>query len=230
LTFFRHTFFKQPPKLIQKSINGKRHYIDPTGSVLQKGVALPSVTTVLSALSEEGIKAWKNRVGEAEANKVSTRALANGNELHSIIENYLDNKPITEFKNETSLKLFDQAKEELHKINNIKAQEVQLYSQKIGVAGRVDCIAEYDGKLSVIDFKSARKKKQKSWIKSYFLQATCYALMYEELTGEGIDQIVILISAEDGTVQPFVEDKEQYISVLEDVVYDYQMRQKNGQV
>ena len=228
MTFFRHTFFKRPPKLTQKSINGKRHYFDPLGSVLAKGIMLPSVTTVLSLLSEDGIKAWKRRVGEAEASKVSTRALANGNELHLIIENYLDNKPITKFKNKVSLELFEQAKEELHKINNIKAQEVQLYSTKIGVAGRVDCIGEYDGVLSVIDFKSSRKKKQKSWIKSYFLQATCYALMFEELTGQKIDQIVILVSAEDGTVQSFVQDKEQYIKQLFEVIEDYKLRVEYG--
>jgi len=227
LTFFRHTFFKQPPKLVQKSINGKRHYVDPSGSVLQKGVQLPSVTTILSGLSEVGIRAWKARVGEAEATRVSNRALANGNELHSIIENYLDNKPTAHFKNEVSLKLFEQAKPELAKINNIKAQEVQLYSTSLGTAGRVDCIGEYDGKLSVIDFKSARKRKTKSLIKAYYLQATCYAMMYEELTGEGIDQIVILISAEDGSVTSFIEDKDQFIETLQDVIYDYQMRNAN---
>lgn len=228
MTYFRHVFFKQPPKLIQKSIKGKRHYIDPTGSVLQKGIALPSVTTVLSSLSEVGIKAWKARVGEAEAEKISSRALANGNELHLIIESYLDNKPIDKYKNAVSIQLFKQAKEELHKINNIKAQEVQLYSTKLGVAGRVDCIGEYDGKLSIIDFKSARKKKQKSWIKSYFLQATAYALMVEEMTKDKtkIDQIVILISAEDGTVQAFVQDKKQYIQQLKDIIIDYKMRRE----
>lgn len=224
--FFRHVFFKQPPKLIQKVIKGRRHYIDPTGSVLQKGIALPSVTTVLSSLSKAGIDAWKARVGAVEAEKVSSRALLNGNELHSIIENYLNNKSITEFKNKVALKLFDQAKDELEKINNIKAQEVQLYSTKIGVAGRVDCIGEYNGKLSVIDFKSARKKKQKSWIKSYFLQATCYALIYEEMTGEKIDQIVIMISAEDGVVESFIEDKDQYINQLMDVITDFKMRKE----
>lgn len=228
MTYFRHTFFKQPPKLVQKQINGKRHYFDPLGSVLEKGVMLPSVTTVLASMSEAGINAWKRSVGEAEADRVSTRALKNGTELHSIIEDYLDNKPLIKYKNEVSLKLFEQAKEELHKINNIKAQEVQLYSTKIGVAGRVDCIGEYDGTLSVIDFKSARKKKQKSWIKAYFLQATCYALMYEEMTGEKINQVIILVSAEDGTVKSFIEDKQQFIEQLYNVIEDFQLRVKYG--
>ena len=224
--FFRHVYFKNPPKLEQISVNGKRYYRDPLGSILDKNIKLPSVTNLLSVISEAGIKAWKARVGEAEANRVSNRSLANGNELHSIIENYLDNKPIIGFSNEVSLKLFEQAKPELNKINNIKAQEVQLYSTNLGVAGRVDCIGEWEGKISVIDFKSATKKKTKSVIKSYYLQATCYALMYEELTGEKIDQIVILISAEDGTVVPFVEDKEQFIQPLLDLIEDQKWRRK----
>ncbi len=222
--FFRHTFFKAPPKLVQKNIDGKRYYIDPLGKILGKGVKLPSVTSVLSVLNEDGIKAWKKNVGEAEANKISSRALKNGTELHSIIENYLDNKPITKFKNKTSLKLFEQAKDEISKINNIKAQEVQLYSTKLGIAGRVDCIAEFDGVLSVIDFKSARKKKQKSWIKSYFFQATAYAEMYREITGEDIKQIVILISAEDGTVESFVEQKDEFVQPLKELLEDQKFR------
>jgi hypothetical protein len=220
LTFFRHTFFKQPPKLQQQTVSGKRHYVTPNGN------KLPSVTTVLSLLSKVGIDAWKRRVGEAEAKIVSERAIANGNELHLICENYLDNKPITQFKNETSLKLFEQMKEELHRINNIKAQEVQLYSEGMGVAGRVDCIAEYDGVLSVIDFKSARKKKTKSMIKSYFLQATAYSEMYKELTGEEIKQIVVMISAEDGVVKSFIENPDDYKDHLHMVIEDYQLRKE----
>ena len=228
--FFRHVFFNNPPKLEQVQIDGKRYYRDPLGSILDKNIKLPSVTNLLSVISEAGIKAWKARVGEVEANRVSNRAITNGNELHLIIENYLDNKPIIGFKNEVSLKLFEQAKPELNKINNIKAQEVQLYSTNLGVAGRVDCIGEWGGVLSVIDFKSASKKKTKSLIKAYYLQATCYALMYEELTKEKIDQIVILISAEDGTVVPFVEDKEQFIQPLLDLIEDQKWRREVNEI
>lgn len=222
--FFKPVYFPKIPKLIRKNINGKRHYVDPTGSILDVKVALPSVTNVLSILSEVGLRVWRSRVGEAEAKRVSGRALANGNEFHLIIENYLKNMSTESFKNETSLKLFEQAKPELSKINNIRAQEVHLYSTKLGVAGTADCIADYNGVLSVIDFKSAKKKKQKSWIKSYFLQGTAYALMVEELTKCKVDQIVILISAEDGTVQAYVEDKNQFIPLLEDVIADYMGR------
>ena len=223
MTYFKHTFFPNPPKLRTEQINGKRHYISPNGT------KLPSVTTVLSLLSEAGIRAWKNRVGEVEADKVSTRALANGNELHLIVEAYLDNKPLDKYKNPVALKLFEQIKPELHNITNIRAQEVQLYSENLGVAGRVDCLGEYKGVLSVIDFKSAKKRKTKSLVKGYFLQATCYAMMIEELDkleNTKVDQIVILISAEDGTVVPFVEDKKQYIEKLMNVIEDYRLRQE----
>lgn len=231
MTFFRHTFFKAPPLLKQNNINGKRYYSDPLGKVLDKGVMLPSVTNITGALSEVGISFWKRNVGEVEAGRVQTRALTNGTEMHSIIENHLNNLPIpAKYKNPVSLKLFEQAKSELERINNIKAQEVQLYSLGLGVAGRVDCIGEFDGVLSVIDFKSARKKKQKSWLKGYYCQATCYALMYEELTGEKIDQIVILVSAEDGTVQSFVEDKKNWEEMLRDVIEDQKYRREMDNV
>jgi genome maintenance exonuclease 1 len=218
MVFFRHVFFKKPPDLKEKYLSGKRHYESPTGSLL------PSVTTVLSLLSEVGIKAWRNRVGEAEADKIMDYATKTGTEMHSVIEDYLNNKIDESEKNPRALKLFEQMKPELKRINNIVAQEVPLYSDKLGVAGRVDCIGEFDGKLSIIDFKSSRKKKQKSWIKKYFLQATAYSIMFEELCGKKADQIVILISADDETVDVYVENREDWIDQLKLVIEDYYMR------
>lgn len=220
MVYFKHIFFKKPPELIEHQISGKRHYETPSGK------KLPSVTTVLSLLSDDGIRAWRRRVGEVEANKVMEYAGATGTEMHTIIEEYLDNKLDELDRNPRALKLFNQMKPSLKRINNIIAQEVSLFSEELGVAGRVDCIAEFDGKISVIDFKSSRKKKQKSWIKKYFLQATCYALMFEKLTGKTVDQIVILISADDETVDVFVEDKKDYIEKLKAVIEDYQLRWK----
>lgn len=201
-------------------INGKRHYESPNG------ILLPSVTTVLSLLSDKGIGDWRKRVGEVEANKIMTRASTNGTDMHTIIENFLSNKATESTTNPISVKLFEQIKPELLKINNIRAQEIQLYSENMGVAGRVDCVAEYDGVLSVIDFKSAKQKKKKEWILKYFLQATCYAIMFEELTKTKVDQIVVLISAEDKTVESYVENKEQYITQLMDVIEDYRLRKE----
>ncbi len=218
MTFFRHVFFKKPPDLKEKYLSGKRHYESPTGSLL------PSVTTVLSLLSDAGIKAWRRRVGEVEADKIMDYSAKTGTEMHSIIEDYLNNRADEAEKNPRALKLFEQMKPELKRINNIIAQEVPLYSDKLGVAGRVDCVAEFDGKLSIIDFKSSRKKKQKSWIKKYFLQATAYSIMFEELCGKKVDQIVILISADDETVDVYIEDKCDYIDHLKLVIEDYYMR------
>ena len=220
MVFFRHVFFKRPAELIEHKISGKRHYKTPSGKIL------PSVTTVLSLLSEDGINAWRRRVGEAQADKIMEYASVTGTEMHSIIEDYLNNKIDEVEKNPRALKLFEQLKPSLNRINNIIAQEVPLFSEGIGVAGRVDCIAEFDGKLSVIDFKSSRKKKQKSWILKYFLQATCYALMFEELTKKKIDQIVILISADDETVDVYIEDKNNYVEKLKMVVEDYRLRRE----
>ena len=221
MVFFRHVFFPIPPKLREKRINNQRHYISPSG------IALPSVTTVLSTMSEDGINAWRARVGEVEANRVSARALANGTELHSIIESFLDNKATESFKNPVSQKLFLQAKDILtNKVNNIRAQEVQLYSEGLGIAGRVDCVAEWDGELSVIDFKSARMKKQKSWIKKYFLQTAAYAIMFEELTKTKISKLVILISAEDGSVEAYTETRENWEEQLKAIIEDYKLRKE----
>ena len=217
--YFRHVFFKKPPNLKERYLKGKRHYENP------KGRLLPSVTTALSMISKDGIEAWRRRVGEVEADKVMNHASSTGTEMHTMCESYLNNEPvITEGKHPRSFKLFEQLKTELNKINNIICQEVQLYSDELGVAGRVDCVGEYDGKLSIIDFKSAKKIKYESQIKQYQLQATCYAMMFEELTGKHIPQIAILMSADDGKTKAFTYDKEQFIEPLKQVIEDYKLR------
>lgn len=223
--YFRHTFFKKPPDLKERYIKGKRHYENPNGHLL------PSVTTALAYISKDGIDSWKKRVGEVEAKKVFEFSGKTGTEMHSICENYLNNEPLQyEDKHPRAYTLFQQLRPELDKINNIICQEVQLYSDKLGVAGRVDCVAEYDGKLCVIDFKSARTLKYESEIKSYQLQATCYALMFEELTKKPIPNIAILMSADktrgkDGVlVKSFVYEKEQFIEPLKNVIEDYKLR------
>ncbi len=217
--YFRHTFFKKPPDLKERYIKGKRHYENPDGHLL------PSVTTSLAMISKDGIDAWKRRVGEAEAKKVLDFAGPTGTQMHAICENYLNNKPLDyKDKHPRAYTLFKQLKPELNKINNIMCQEVQLYSDTLGVAGRVDVVAEYEGVLSVIDFKSSRKKKYKSQIKQYQFQSTCYALMFEEMTKKKVGQIVILITADDESVVPFVFDKEQFIEPLKNVLEDYHLR------
>jgi len=144
-----------------------------------EGIDLPSITTVLSILSRDSIAKWRKRVGEAEANKISGRASGRGTRVHEITEKYIDNDP--NYKDGYTpdiIHSFNVMKPILDGlIGTVYAQEAPLYSTHLGVAGRVDCVAEFDGKLSIIDFKTAMKKKQKSWINNYFMQEAAYAIM-----------------------------------------------------
>ena len=115
-------------------------------------------------------------------------------------------------------------KKVLHKIDNIRAQECGLYSDKYKVAGRVDCIAEYNGKLSIIDFKTSSKERNDAWNENYYIQASAYAEMFEERTGVEINQICILVVTEDGAVQEFVKDKKEYVPLIEETVSEWEMK------
>ena len=106
-------------------------------------------------------------------------------------------------------------------INNIRAQECGLYSHKYKVAGRVDCIAEYDGVLSIIDFKTSRRKRKDNYNENYYIQASAYAEMFEERTGEKVEQIAILVITEDGEVQPFLKKKYDYLPLLNEAVDNF---------
>ena len=121
--------------------------------------------------------------------------------------------------------LFGQLKKKvLHKIDNIRAQECGLYSDKYKVAGRVDCIAEYNGKLSIIDFKTSSKERNDAWNENYYIQASAYAEMFEERTGIEINQICVLVVTEDGAVQEFVKDKKEYVPLIEETVSEWEMK------
>ena len=190
-----------------ETINGGRYYVTPTGE------KYPSITTVLSILSKKAIMEWRKRVGAEEANKISTQAARRGTNVHQMCEDYLNNKTyITEKTMPVDKEMFATLKPILDEhINNIHTQEATLYSDYLGVAGRVDCIAEFDGRLSVIDFKTSRKLKKKEWISNYFQQASAYCVMYEERTGIPIDQIVILIAVDDEQPQVFIEKRDNHI-------------------
>jgi len=190
-----------------ETINGGRYYVTPSGE------KYPSITTVLSILSKKAIMEWRKRVGAEEANKISTQAARRGTNVHQMCEDYLNNKTyITEKTMPVDKEMFATLKPILdERINNIHTQEATLYSDYLGVAGRVDCIAEFDGRLSVIDFKTSRKLKKKEWISNYFQQASAYCVMYEERTGIPIDQIVILIAVDDEQPQVFIEKRDNHI-------------------
>jgi len=188
-----------------------------------EGINLPSITTVLSILSRDSIAAWKKRVGEEEANRISRRATTRGTAVHEIIEKYIDNvEDYREGYMPDVIESFLTLKPILdNSIGKVYAQEAPLYSNHLGVAGRVDCVAEFDGKLSIIDFKTAMKPKKVEWIKNYFMQESAYAIMWEERTGMPITQLVTVISVDDHDPQVFVEHRDNWTRPLKETIEQY---------
>ena len=202
------------PEIHTETIKGKRFYVTPEGK------KYPSITTVLSGRNNEGLVRWRQSVGNDVANQIMRSAAKRGTAVHQLVEDYLNN---IELSNQDVLPtaLFTLLKPELDNINNIRIQEGGLYSNRLGVAGRVDCIAEYKGKLSVIDFKTSTKEKKEEWVENYFIQGSAYCEMYEERFSQTIDQVVILIVTEDGAVQTFIKDKKDYLPLLEMAIKDF---------
>jgi len=198
----------------------KREYVSPDGH------RFPSVTTVLSILSEEHIAKWKERVGEAEAERVSRRASNRGTLVHEIIEMYIRNDPDWAHGYMPHIiSSFQAVRSTLdNRIGKVYGLETPLYSEHLGLAGRVDCVAEFDGKLSIIDFKTANKKKRKEWIENYFIQETAYAIMWEERTGQPITQLVTIIAADPEECQVFVEHRDNWTKPLLDCISEYKKR------
>lgn len=188
-----------------------------------EGINLPSITTVLSILSRDSIAAWRKRVGEEEANRISRRATTRGTAVHEIIEKYIDNvEDYREGYMPDVIESFLTLKPILdNSIGKVYAQEAPLYSNHLGVAGRVDCVAEFDGKLSIIDFKTAMKPKKVEWIKNYFMQESAYAIMWEERTGMPITQLVTVISVDDHDPQVFVEHRDNWTRPLKETIEQY---------
>ena len=216
----------KPTKLTElttQTVNFKRFYETPDGKLY------PSITTVLSTRNKKGLFEWRKRVGDEVANYVARTSAARGTAVHHMCEDYLNNFPIDwpdkweEHKKKfLPYCLFGQLeKQVLHKVDNIYSQECGLYSDKYKVAGRVDCIAEYDGVLSIIDFKTSSKERNDEWNENYYIQASAYAEMFEERTGKQIEQIVILVVTEDGTVQEFIKKKYDYLPMLEQVIEEF---------
>jgi len=213
---------EQIPEVFTETINRKRFYVTPDGN------KYPSITTVLGGRAKEGIMAWRKRVGEDVANNIMRTAAKRGTAVHELCENYLNNEELGN-QEVLPLAMFTLLKPELDNINNIVAQEVGLYSDRWGIAGRVDCIAEYDGKLTVIDFKTSTKEKKEEWIENYFIQCTAYCEMFEERYGRAIDQIAVLIVCEDGGVQTFVKDKKDYLPLLQPAIDEFWAEQDSVQ-
>ena len=194
-----------------KIIDGKRFYITPDGN------AYPSITTVLSLQDKPGLKKWREDVGEKEAKRISKESMRIGTAVHQMAEFYLSNY-IIKLKNEDKkiVDTFNRLRFLLGNINNIVGNEVALYSDLLRVAGTADCIAEYNGVPSVIDFKTSRKPKKEVWIDDYYMQTFAYKLMFEEMTGIEIKQVVILVACIDQfDVQVFkkpASDSDKYLT------------------
>jgi len=225
LTQFIHKQFPIDWDIKQQSINGKRHYFTPEGS------AYPSITTCLSVLSRKSIMEWRKRVGEEEANKISTQAARRGTKVHQMCEDYINNELDEKKFLPTDRETFRTIKPIIESsIDNVYAQEVGLYSDYLEVAGRVDCIAEWEGKISVIDFKTSRKPKKKEWISSYFQQASAYAIMWEERTKIPINQLVILIAVDDNEPQVFIERRDNWAKDLINTIKQYKEEEKKNAI
>ena len=206
------------PEVTTETINRKRFYVTPEGE------KYPSITTVLSNRKKEGLFEWRKRVGNDVANYVARTSASRGTKVHHMCEDYLNN----EFDEEKHRKdflpfcLFNQLKDQaLCDLDNIYAQEAGLYSDKYKVAGRVDCVAEYKDTLSIIDFKTSTRERSDDWNENYYIQGSAYAEMFEERTKIKIDQVVILVVTEDGTVQEFVKNKQDYLPMLEESMNEW---------
>ena len=209
------------PKLKSQSQNGFRYYsVD--------GKSYPSVTSVLSILSKDGIRAWRDSIGHDVADFETKRASTRGIYFHKICENYLYNKNISEYKKKIlSYGLFNLAKSEIDRIDNIYGMEKTLYSHSLKLAGRTDCIAEFDNVLSIIDFKSANREKSPEILENHILQETAYAIMWNELTDIPIQQIVTIVACENGELQTVIEKPEFYRPKLESVIEQFNKIQLN---
>ena len=200
-----------------KVIDGKRFYVTPDGN------SYPSITTILSQQENLGIEAWKAKVGEKEAKRISKESMRIGTAVHQMAEFYLSNY-IIKLKNEEKkiVDTFNRLRFLLGNINNIVGVEIPLFSDLLRVAGTTDCIAEYNGELSVIDFKTSRRPKKEEWIDDYYMQTFAYKLMFEEMTGIEIKQVVILVACvEQFEVQVFkkpAKDSDKYLTKLVNIM------------
>jgi genome maintenance exonuclease 1 len=206
------------PQLERETIDGVRFYKIPEEDQLLRFV---SITSVTSHKNRQIFIDWRKRVGEEEADKISRQSTSRGTDMHLLVEHHLKNESLPKVQ-PLSDYLFKISKESLSRINNIYALESSLYSKVLGIAGTVDCIAEYNGELAVIDFKTSKKPKPKEWIEHYFVQAMAYGCMLYELTGIMIKKLVIIMACENGECVVYEEyDKDKYIRLLTEYIREF---------
>jgi len=200
------------PRLDRETIDGVRYYKVPDNEEL---IRLVSITSVTSHFNKEIFVKWRKKVGVEEADRITKKATSRGTDMHLLTENYLFNIPELPEVQPISKFLFDIARSELNNIDNIHALESSLYSKQLGIAGTVDCIAEYNGELAIIDFKTSKKPKPREWVEHYFVQCMAYGCMLYEMTGIAVKKLVIIMACEDGECVVYEEyDKEKYMKLL----------------
>ena len=216
---FNHLKGYESVTLPTETIDGKRYYKTPEGN------KYPSVTSVTGLMNRKGIEAWRKWVGEEQANKISSQAANRGTRYHYMMEDFINNINIDEkLSKATPLDqmMFNQTREITEKLGDIYMLEGSLYSDELMMAGRVDCIADFAGKVSVIDFKTSTKRKTPSRCKNYFIQETAYAKMFEERYQIPIERIVTIIAVEEtGQSQLFVEEPSKWYDHLLDLRTQY---------
>tara|TARA_X000000368_G_scaffold404379_1_gene380339 strand:- start:10039 stop:10719 length:681 start_codon:yes stop_codon:yes gene_type:complete len=206
------------PKLSRESIDGVRYYSVPDKDELLK---LVSITSVTSHHNKDIFVKWRKKVGEEEANRITRKATKRGTDMHTLTEYYLKNEELPEVPPISEM-LFKIAKPKINLINSIYSLEGSLYSKELGIAGTVDCIAEYDGELAIIDFKTSKKPKPREWVDHYFVQCMAYGCMLYELTGIMIKKLVIIMACENGECVVYEEyDKAKYIKLLTEYIREF---------
>jgi genome maintenance exonuclease 1 len=221
MKIFNHVGLIEPIEMNTVMIEGRRYYNTPTGNKHK------SVTTVISnnAKKQEVLAKWRERVGKAKAQQISSRAATRGNRYHKLAENYMNNEHDDTLYREYPLVwiMFDSSRKILDNINNIYLQEAALYSDFLGIAGRVDCIAEYNGVLSIIDFKTSAEEKKEEYLYDYYVQETAYACMLQELYGLKVKQLVTIIACENGDTQVSIQPvRKEYFIKLQEYILEYE--------
>tara|TARA_B100000073_G_scaffold270171_1_gene229860 strand:+ start:1051 stop:1737 length:687 start_codon:yes stop_codon:yes gene_type:complete len=213
----------EPIDMSAKMVDGRRLYSTPDGKFY------PSITTVISnnAAKQKNLARWRARVGKDKAQAISNRATGRGTKYHSIVEDYLNNNlTLTDYKGSPlPILMFEQSKQDLNRISNIFLQEAALYSHNLEVAGRVDCIADFDGILSIIDFKTAAEPKKEAYLYDYFVQETAYACCLQEIYGITVKQLVTIVACENGETQVVIKPpKKEYLLQLIKYIDEYQTK------
>jgi genome maintenance exonuclease 1 len=200
--------------LTEVNSNTGRRYITPQGK------EYPSVTTVLGKIPKPELDEWKERVGHEEAKRIIRTSTVAGNKLHGACENYLLGKELPYMDRGIRL-LFNAIKPELAKIEVVKGIEVPMYSDFLKIAGRADCVAIYEGELTIIDFKNSRREKFAEWIEGYFLQATIYAMMFMQMYRVPVKNIAIFVATWQGQKQIFREPVAKRLDQVVQLMKDY---------